>query len=220
MPSLSPRLVRAVLRILVVAGVLVASFALRVVTSAADELSRGDRARARGDVVAAVAHYRRSARWYAPGSPYHVRALDALGAIGDDAEKRGDTELALSAARAVRAAILSTRSFYTPERTRLAVANERIAAMMASLPAPPMDVGKSRETLRREHLALLELDNAPNVYWTLVLLAGFVAWVGGAFAFTVRAVDAQDRWIVGEAKQWGIVIALGWVAFVVGMLLA
>lgn len=217
---LSPRHTRAVLRVVVVAAVVLAAFALRVVTSAASELRAGDAARARGEPELAVMHYRRSARWYAPASPYHVRALDALATIGAEAAAQGDSELALSAERAVRAAILSARSFYTPEQERLARANEHIAALMASLPAPPIDAGKSREVLRREHLALLAEDNAPDVFWTLVLLSGFVAWVGGAFVFTVRAIDAEDRWIVPEVKRWGAVIGAGFALFVVGMLLA
>ena len=208
------------LRAAIVGAVLVAAFAVRVVSSAADELAQGDRANAHGAMYAAVAHYRRSARWYAPGSPYHVRALDRLADIGASAERRGDTELALSAQRAVRAAILSARSFYTPEPRRLTAANQRIAAMMATLPAPPMDAGKSHETLRREHLALLEADNAPSVPWTFVLLVGFATWVGGAFAFTLRAIDEHDRWIAPEAKRWGIVIVVGLVAFVIGLVLA
>jgi hypothetical protein len=204
----------------IVAAVIVAAFAVRVVTSAADELAQGDAARASGAWDVAVAHYRRGARWYAPGSPYHVRALDALARIARDAERRGDTELALSTHRAVRAAILSTRSFYTPETRRLATANRRIAAIMATLPAPPMDAGKSQDALRVEHLAMLEADDAPKLAWTLVLLAGFFAWVGGAFAFTLRAIDANDRWIVPEARRWSVVIAVGFAAFVVGMLCA
>lgn len=219
-PLVSPRAVRGVLRGIVVVAVVLAAFAVRVVTSAASELARGDAARERGETEVAVLHYRRAARWYAPASPYHVRALDALTAIGAEARAKDDTELALSAERAVRAAILSARSFYTPERARLELANERIAELMATLPAPPIDAGKSRDALRREHLALLVEDDAPSVFWTLVLLAGFVAWVGGAFAFTLRAVDAEDRWVAPEVRRWSFVVGIGLVCFVVGMLLA
>ena len=153
----------------------------------------------------------------APGEmPLKIRAA----AIGTEAESSGDPELALSAHRAIRSAILSARSVYTPERARLDAANQRIAGLMAALPAPPMDAGKSPDGLRQEHLALLERDDAPSVLWTLVLLAGFVAWVGGAFVFTVRAIDAEDRWIVPEVKKWSVVIGAGLALFVVGMLLA
>jgi hypothetical protein len=218
--ALSPARVRSALRGLLVVGVLFSAFTVRVVTSAAAELREADRYRARGELEAAVVHYRRAARWYAPGSPFHVQALSHLGAIGAQAEQRGDAELALSAYRAIRAAIMSARSFYVPEQARLRAADERIASLMAAQPAPPMDAGKSREQLRREHLALLEADTSPNVLWTLVLLFGFAAWVGGAFAFTMRAIDAEDRFIPREALRWTAVIVLGFGLFVLGMSLA
>jgi hypothetical protein len=53
-----------------------------------------------------------------------------------------------------------------------------------------------------------------------VLLLGFLAWVGGAFAFTLRAVDEDDHFVVGEALRWGAVIAVGFGLFVLGMVLA
>jgi hypothetical protein len=209
-----------VLRAMLVVGVLFSAFTVRVVTSAAAELREADRYRSRGELEAAVVHYRRAARWYAPGSPFHVQALSHLGAIGAQAEQHGDAELALSAYRAIRAAIMSTRSFYVPEQARLRVADQRIASLMAAQPAPPMDAGKSREQLRREHLALLEADNSPSVLWTLVLLLGFATWVGGAFAFTMRAIDADDRFIPREALRWSALIVVGFGLFVLGMSLA
>jgi hypothetical protein len=215
-----PAAVRSLLRGALVAAVLLASFALRVVTSARSELHAGDRYRAQGDVEAAIVHYRRAARWYAPGSPYHVDALRKLGVIAAGAEQRGDAELALSAYRAIRAAIMSTRSFYIPEKARLSAADERIASLMAAMPPPPMDAGKSREQLRREHLALLQADPDPSLLWTLVLLFGFGLWVASAFAFTLRAIDAEDHFVPREAWRWGALIAVGFGLFVLGMSLA
>jgi hypothetical protein len=211
---------RLLVRALVVLGLVLGSFALRVVTSAASELSAGDRSRARGEVEAALIHYRRAARWYAPGSPYHVEALGRLGAIGADAEQHGDVDLALAAYRAIRAAIMSTRSFYVPEAERLRAADERIAALMAGLPPPAMDAGKTREQLRLEHLALLRADPGPSAPWSLVLLVGFALWVGSAFAFASRAVDEQDRFVRREVLRWGSLIAVGFGLFVLGMSLA
>lgn len=220
MSGFEPARVRSLVRAGLVLSVLFGAFALRVVTSAAGELRAADEYRARGDIEAAVVHYRRAARWYAPGSPYHVQALTHLASIGAQAERKGDTELALAAYRAIRAAIMSTRSFYVPEQDRLRAADERIAALMASLPPPPMDAGKSREQLRREHLALLREDPGPSVFWSLVLLLGFGTWVAGAFAFTLRAIDEQDRFIRREALRWSAVIGVGFGLFVLGMSLA
>jgi hypothetical protein len=208
------------LRVAAVLGVLLFAISVRVVTSSAAELRAGDAYRARGELESAVVRYRRAARWYAPGSPFHVEALAKLGAIGAQAERSRNVELALSAYRAIRAAIMSARSFYVPEQARLRAADERIASLMAALPPPPMDAGKSREQLRAEHLALLRADPGPSVLWTVVLLLGFFAWVSGAFAFTLRAIDEQDRLIRREAVRWGALIAVGFGLFVLGMSLA
>jgi hypothetical protein len=199
---------------------LLASVCARVVSSARSELRAGDAYAAGGDVEAALVHYRRAARWYAPLSPYHRHALARLGTIGADAERRERPELALEAYRAIRAAILSTRSWYVPEQARLRATDERIASLMAALPAPPMDAGKSREQIRREHLALLGADPDPSVAWTLVLLLGFASWMAGAFAFTLRAIDTEDRFIPGQVRRWGAVIVVGFGLFVLGMSLA
>jgi hypothetical protein len=200
-----------------VAGLLLAVLVLRVVTAAAAELKTADGYRQAGDLEAAIVHYRRAARWYAPGSPFHTQALAKLGAIGTAADARGDGALALSAYRAVRGAIMATRSFYVTEPKRLAAADERIASLMAAQPATPGDAGKSRATLRREHLALLSRDPAPRLGWTLLLLVGFATWVSSTFAFSLRAVDAADRFVPGEARRWGVLIVVGFGLFVLGM---
>jgi hypothetical protein len=213
-------LVRFLLRALAIGALVASAFSVRVVLSARSELALGDRQRDDGDSEAAVLHYRRAARWYAPFSPFHARALSELGRIAAGAEMEGNVELALAAHRAVRSAILSTRSFYVPERARLDAANRRIAALMAGLPPPPMDAGKPREQLEREHLALLEDDPDPKLGWTLVLLLGFFGWVFGAFAFTQRAIDDDDRFVPREALRWGAVIGVCFALFVLGMALA
>lgn len=210
---------QSLLRLVVVAAIVLSAFVVRVVTSSASELSLGEQYQKHGELEAAVVHYRRAARWYAPGSPYHVRALSALSGLAATAEGAGDRELALSAYRAIRSGIMSSRSTFTPEADRLAAANGRIADLMASYPPPPMDAGKSREALRREHLALLSESRDPKLGWTLMLLLGFALWVGAALVFTVRAVDG-DRWVEQEARRWGALVVVGLVMFIAGMALA
>ena len=203
-----------------IAAVLLSVLLLRVLSSARQELHEADALLAQSDVDGAIVHYRRAARWYAPGSPYHVEALERLGQIAREAEAKTDIELALRAERAIRAAILATRSFYVPEQARLRSADEHIAMLMAEQPPPGMDAGKSKAQLRAEHLALLEHDPSPSVLWTFVLLIGFASWVSAAFVFSVRAIDEQDRWVPEQAKKWGAVILVGFGLFVLGMALA
>lgn len=211
--------IRTCSRALALLGFVLGVIVVRVVTSARSELAEADALRAAADLDGAIVHYRRAARWYAPGSPYHRRALERLTRIGADAERAGDRERALSAYRSVRGAIMATRSLYVPESQLLAATNRRIAGLMAELPPPGMDAGKSREQLRREHLALLEQLPGPDPFWTCVLLFGFFGWIAAAFGFSVRAIDAEDRWVPREALRWGAAIAVGFGLFVLGMTL-
>jgi hypothetical protein len=215
-----PVLIRKLLRAFTLVAFVLLAITLRVMSSARAELQAATAAEGGGDIDGAIVHYRRAARWYAPGSPYHRRALERLGQIGTRAEAQGELELALSAYRSVRGACLATRSFYVPEAARLHAANARIAALMAELPPPGMDAGKSKLQLTAEHLALLEVIPGPNLFWTVVLLLGFFAWVSAAFVFSVRAIDGQDRWVPAQAKRWGSLIALGFGLFVLGLSLA
>lgn len=216
---LHPRLTRSTLQLLAFGACLLGVIGARVVYSSRAELQLGQAALAAHDRDAAIVHLRRAARWYAPLSPYHVRALAQLGSLGREAEQAGELDVALSAYRALRGAILATRSLYVPERSRLEAANARIAALMARLPPAGMDAGKSQQQLRQEYLALLAPIPGPSVLWSCVLLLGFVCWVGSAFAFSARAIDDEDRWVGGEVRRWAAMIALGFGLFVLGMLL-
>lgn len=211
---------RKALRALGVLGLLLAMVAIRVVTSSASELEEGDRFSGAGDLDAAIVHYRRAARWYAPGSPYVASALDRMREIALASEQEGDQARSLAAWRGIRSAIMSTRSFYVPHRERLGVANAHIAELMAAQEPPPIDSAKPREQIRVEHLELLEAMPGPSVGWTLVLLLGFAAWVGGAFAFAARALDEEDRLVRPAALRYGALIVVGFAMFVVGMALA
>jgi hypothetical protein len=213
--------IRTLLRGLALVGLFLFVIALRVVTSAREELLAAEACLAARDTDGAIVHYRRAARWYAPGSPYHRRALERLAVLGQQFERARDFERALSAYRSARGAIMATRSLFVPEPARLAYVNQRIARIMAEeLPAPGMDAGKSQQQLLREHLALLQQVPGPDPFWTCVLLCGFLGWIAAALAFSVRAIDAQDRWVRPEALRWGALIALGFSLFVLGMSLA
>lgn len=214
------RIMAPAARALGIGAVVLSLLVVRVLSFAREELAQGDALVAQNDLDGAIVQYRRAARWYAPASPYYVSALERMAVLGRDAEAKGETERALRAYRGVRAAIMSTRSFYLPEPARLHAADERIAALMAEQPAPGMDAGKSKDQIRREHLALLTRVPEPSVLWTVVLLVGFFSWVFAAFAFSVRAVDQHDRWVLPQARKWGAIIVVGFALFVLGMALA
>lgn len=211
---------RRIVGALGVVGVVLLVVVVRVVVSSHGELGHGVEALARSDREAARVHFRRAARWYAPGNPYSTEALDRLARMANEAELEGDIETALPCWRAIRGAILSTRSSYVPHAQRLEHANARIARIMAERPAPPIDAGRSVSELEAEHLALLEDFAHPSVPWTLVLLFGFLAWIVGAFLFAMRAIDTEDRFVRPQALRYGAMIVLGFAAFAVGLSLA
>lgn len=205
---------------IVVAGLL-AVLAVRVVSGSRDELRFAERLEASGDVDSAIVHYRRAVRFYAPGNPYVSRALEALGRTARAAETAGDDARALAAWRAVHAGILASRSFYIPHRDVLEDADAHIAALAAVDP-PPVDVAHGEAGRRRAYLGALERarESDPALLWTVVLLAGFVAWVGGALGLVLRGVDVEARPRMPEARRFATVMLAGFLAFVVGLALA
>lgn len=203
---------RSVARVLAIAGVVLAVLAVRVVTGARAELRRGDRLAAAQNVDGAILAYRRAARWYAPGNPYDEEALDKLAAIGAETE---DPARSLAAWRAVRGAILSTRSFYVPHRDRLDRADEAIARRVTEA-AARSDRGAARASVR----ASLAPPARPHLGWTLLLLVGWMAWTGGAFAFALRALDEEDRLVAKPARLIGTIVVVGFGMFVIGLALA
>jgi hypothetical protein len=217
---MASRLLRRLAAALGVIGVALAVLSVRVVLASRDELARAESLHERGRIDAAILHYRRAARWYAPASPYPPRALERLASLAVEAEDEGQRERALSAWRSIRAAIMSTRSFYTPFEGRLESANERIAELMAAGEPPPIDAGKSRATLRREHLALLTQPRRPRLVFSFAAVVGLAVWVGAAFAFSRRAIDEEDRLRPRQAVRWGIAFLAGFALFAVGLALA
>lgn len=214
------RVVRIALRGVALVACVFTVVSVRVVLSAREELAEAETLLAQNDRAAAIVHFRRAARWYAPLSPYHVRALGRLGELARSAERSGDRDGALAAYRAVRGSILATRSLYVPQRPLLEAANQRIASLMADEPAPGVDAAKSHEQVRREHLALLTPIPGPDVFWSCVLLLGFGCWVAAAFALSFRAIDGDDRWVPRELLRYGSFVVVGFALFVLGLVLA
>jgi hypothetical protein len=193
----------------------IAVVTVRVFVSGRAEYVAGEAKLAQGDTAEAIVRFRRAARWYAPGNPYSTRALDRLTEIATRAEAAGDIRVARRAWEGVRGAILATRSTYTPNGGRLESTNQHIAALLAREEGP-VD-GKSEPERTAWHLAVLTRDDAPRVSWTLLALAGFVGWIGGAFAFIYRGIGDDDRLRPRAALRAAILVVAGYAAFFVGL---
>jgi hypothetical protein len=192
---------RPVVRGAAVVAILVAIVTVRVVWSSRGEWRAAVAATGEDEIV----HLGRAARLYAPGNPYSRRAVQRLAAIG-----RADPARALAAWRELRSAILATRSFYTPHRALLDEANAQIATLMA-------DAEKSHDKGRAWHAARLAQDEAPSVAWTLVALAGLVAWIGCALGLLLRGIGDDDRLRPRPALVWALGVAGGLALFFLGL---
>lgn len=189
-------------------GLVVFAVTARVIWAGEAEITESSAALRRGDAQDAVVHARRAAGFYAPGAP-HVRvAYERLVTIATAAEGLGDRDLALLAWRGVRTASTETRSFYVPHAADLDRANVAIARIEAAAPRPPGTRTEPPQRIEDKLRAALERDETPRTPWVFALLAGLVAWAGGA-AFAVRgATTGVDRVEWSKAKL-GALVALG-----------
>ena len=191
----------------------------RAVLEARAEQAHARAALGQGDYVSAIAAYRRSARWNAPGNVYASDALGALEKLGAALEARGDWSDALAAQRAIHAAVHASRGFVTLDRARLERADQRIADLMAKEPPPEIDAGKSEAERRALYLSLLQ-GRAPNSFWVVFALLGCVTWVVATAVFLLRGVDHRGRVVRRIARRSAVMLLLGWIAFALGLRLA
>lgn len=195
-----------------IVSVLFGIVATRVVWTSRAELIA---ASAADDAEERIVHLGRAARMYAPGNPYSERALERLVQAGRAGEPGASTRLA--AWREVRAAILSTRSFYTPHAELLHEANGAIALEMARLEAPDAAAGPDHEQRRQWHAARLAQDDAPSVAWSVVALCGLGLWIGAAVAFIFLGLEPEGRIRRGRALVCLAGVLMGLAAFFIGL---
>jgi len=201
------------------ASVLCVVMSARALLEARAQGALAQQALSRADYPAAISGYRRAARWNAPGNVYAQDALSALEKLGTALEARGDLAGALSAQRAIHAAIHASQGALTLEQPRLRRADERIAALMAQEAPSELDAGKSEAERRALYLSLLE-GRAPSSFWVVFAFAGCVTWVVAAAVFLLRGVDERGRVVRRIARRSGLMLLLGWIAFALGLRLA
>jgi hypothetical protein len=203
-------------------GLLVALAVLvtRVAVDARAALRAGEGAEARGDRAEAVRHYLDAARLYLPGSGTVRRALDHLEGMARTAEGAGDPGGARAPLEAIRAALLGTRSLYTPFADRLPDVERRLAAIYAQLEDPGVDPGASLEARTAWHASRLARHPGPTVGYVLLALVGLALWLAAAVGFMRRGLDAGLRLRRGPALAAGIVFVVGFALFLTGLRLA
>jgi len=206
--------------LIVTLGALVALtvIVVRLLVDARSACREGAAAEQRGDTTAAIRHYLDAGRLYVPASPYMRTALDRLDAIGVSCVTKGDYLTARAAFEAERAALLGTRSFYTPYATRLPELERRLARLLAAGEAH--SVPDSFEARADWHARRLAERPGPKTSLVLLALLGLVLWVSSAVAFFRRGVDANLRLRRGPAIFAGAGFLVGLCLFLVCLRLA
>jgi hypothetical protein len=200
-------------------GLLVALVVLvaRVAIDGRAALRAGEAAEGRGDRAEATRQYLDAARFYLPGSGTVSRALEHLDGMARGAEAAGAPGEARAPLEAIRAALLGTRSFYTPHARRLPDVERRLAEIYARVEDPGVDPGASHEARVAWHASRLARHPGPSVGYVVMALVGLALWLLGAVGFLRKGVDAGLRLRRGVAVGNGVLFLVGVVLFVVGL---
>jgi hypothetical protein len=162
---------------------------VRLLVDARAAYRNGAAAEERGEISEAIRFYLDAGRLYLPGSPFTRSALDRLDAIGIAQVTKGDYATARAAFEAERAALLGTRSFYTPYAERLPSLDRRLSRLLAATEdrASPATF----EERARWHAERLAQRPRPKISFVLLALLGLGTWVASAVAFFRKGVDAN-----------------------------
>lgn len=177
---------------------------LRAVLDGEREIMASDAAFDANDLHASIQHARRAASAYAPRAPHVERGYERLLAIARGAEASGQTDVALLAWQAQRAAVLESQSILRPFPERLEEANRNLARLQAAKTAAEAERTEVAQRLFRN--AQGREARAP---WGALLAAGLLLAAGGLgwFAAAGVAADGTIHWLRG---RWGLVtVALG-----------
>ncbi len=212
----------------------------RVLWEASASLERAEQAIAADNMDEAVFQYRSAMRWYFPGSSVPEQALNELQGMGEQALQECDScptscspapdadcnhagcracLFAVHVFDSARAGLLGTRSFYTPFEERLLELNHSMAqALVRAAEVHPYGPRQPRST-RAERLSVHEqellVDHAPNAFWSVVTVLGFLVWIGGL----LRAVSLpRESSGFGGTKGAVLSSVAGFVLWIVGML--
>lgn len=217
-PPASEALARPVRQLVIVVLVLFSAFALRVYSGAQEELREARAAELRGDVPAAVLHYRRAAANRLPFSPPHRVALDRLFAMAAQAEQEQNDKRALELYRSARAALVASRGLWELDPQRRRRIDDRIAALMAAAEPGLGQAQASVGARRQRYRSALGTPVGPRMPFALLVLLGgclVVAGMGHTLRDGVRPASLEP----GLVREYGLAV-LGLALLTLGCALA
>ena len=177
---------------LLVAAVLLvlAGLCARMLLGARQQVAAAARAGAAGDHRSQVRHLRRAMAYYLPGNPWVGEAHDRLLELARQAATRGHRPRALHRFRELRSAILRLRGAFQPYASTLPEVNRALASLSSGYAHGLSSADPARW---RQRLAQAP---EPHLGATMLALAGFCLWVGGAVLLLLRGLrpDATVIW--------------------------
>jgi len=179
--------------------------------------NQGERHFKKQEYVSAVTFFDRSIRWYAPFNPYVRKSVERLWEIGTQAEKEGNTRLALIAMRTIRRGFYTARSFYTPGKDWIDKCDGKIDQLMELDPtseSPAAELRPSDGYPRRNQTV-----TAPGTVWSIILELGFLGWVGSMIGFIVFACKGNRRAKISTlpALLWGSLASICFAVWLIGL---
>ncbi|MFC1532336.1 tol-pal system YbgF family protein [Thermodesulfobacteriota bacterium] len=170
--------------------------------------------------IKSITFFDRSIHWYAPFNPYIRKSAKRLWDIGKDAERQGDTKLALIAYRTIRNGFYAANSFYQPGRDWIGKCdikiNELILQGSKSLEEPSGSGMKERFTLESQKYG------SPNIFWTVILEFGFLGWVVSLIGFIMfmPKKGGEDRYFANSSVIYIGLTIVFFTLWIIGMMKA
>jgi hypothetical protein len=170
--------------------------------------------------IKAITFFDRSMHWYTPFNPYVHKSARNLWKISMDAQARGDIRLALIAAGTIRRGFVSARSFYVPGRDWIEKCDLRIYELL-KIEQDKKDDSKEEKTIKGSFVDDPQV-RAPDIFWSIILLAGFLGWIGSVIALIMsgfRTLYGKRIFNASNLKWLGL-WAVCFSAWIVGMIKA
>ena len=211
---------RTILLGLVLIAILLVMVCARVFYGSMQACQQGETYLKADQYIKAITFFDRSIHWYTPFNPYVHKSAERLWEISKDAQKRGDSRLALFAVRTIRRGFIAARSFYTPGRDWIERCDLRIheLVMIQQVRKGGLENG--------EYVEVSVLENpqvkGPDILWTILLLISLLGWIGSVIGFIVSEfrTSKKTRLLSFSNFKWIVLWAVFFVIWIVGMMKA
>ena len=163
---------------------------LRVFYGSMKDYKTGETLLKENQTMRAVTYFDRALHWYAPLNPYVERSAKQLWEIGEKAEREGDIRMARIAFESIRSGFYAAGHFVVPGKSWIDRVDKKLEAL-----------GKTTET----SVGKLK-DPHPNPLWSLVVVTGFLGWIGSAAAwikFVLGRKEPSRAWVTRPAVWIG-----------------